>query len=149
MSAAFKVSPDDAAGLAEAIRRAAAGEVVHVVRAGQRLADIVPPTRAIQDQTGYPNETATHVVAEPETAAADVVGDLGGVDDCELDEAAMAALEARMASRPATELTASQIHAERFGAPTMSHYRAVYARAGAPWPGEAFVRRHHPVADGS
>ena len=67
-------------------------------------------------------------------------------DECELDAAELAALEARMASRPAGELTASRVHAERFGAPTLAHYRAVYAQARAPWPGEAFVRRHHPVA---
>ena len=46
----------------------------------------------------------------------------------------------------AAELTAGQIHAERFGH-RPAHYRAVYAQAGAPWPCRAFVRRHHPVAD--
>lgn len=54
-----------------------------------------------------------------------------------------------MATRPATDTQAGRLHADLFGAPTLEHYRAVYAQAGAPWPGEAFVRRHHPVADAS
>lgn len=42
VNAAFEVSPDDPQGLAEAIRRAAQGAVVHLVRDGQAVADIVP-----------------------------------------------------------------------------------------------------------
>ncbi|MBV9141569.1 MAG: hypothetical protein JO115_11740 [Pseudonocardiales bacterium] len=42
MNAAFEVSPDDPQGLAEAIHRAAHGAVVHLVRDGQVVADIVP-----------------------------------------------------------------------------------------------------------
>ena len=54
-----------------------------------------------------------------------------------------------MATLPPGSGHASRVHAERFGAPTLAHYRRVYAQAGAPWPGEAFVRRHYPVADAS
>ena len=135
MSEAFEVSPDDAAGVAEAIRRAAPGAVVHVVRDGQPLADIVPAAPPA-------NDTAADPVADPASGAA-------GLDDAELGPAALAALEARMATRPAADTEAGRIHAARFGAPTLAQYRAVYAQAGAPWPGEAFVRRHHPVADAS
>jgi antitoxin (DNA-binding transcriptional repressor) of toxin-antitoxin stability system len=42
VDAAFEVSPDDPRGLAEAIQRAAQGAVVHLVRDGQAVADIVP-----------------------------------------------------------------------------------------------------------
>ncbi len=131
VSEAFEVSPDDVPGVAEAIRRAARGAVVHVVRDGQPLADIVPAASTTPD-------------AVPGSRPGD-----DQIDDSELDAAAMAALEARMANRPTADVEAGRIHAERFGAPTLAHYRAVYAQAGAPWPGEAFVRRHHPVADAS
>jgi len=46
VTAAFEVSPDDPQGLAEAIERAAQGDVVHLVRDGQAVADIVPATTA-------------------------------------------------------------------------------------------------------
>ncbi|MGH3822621.1 MAG: hypothetical protein ACRDRA_07240 [Pseudonocardiaceae bacterium] len=46
MNPAFEVSPDDPRGLAEAIERAAQGAVVHLVRDGQAVADIVPATPA-------------------------------------------------------------------------------------------------------
>ncbi|MGH3869733.1 MAG: hypothetical protein ACRDQ4_27265 [Pseudonocardiaceae bacterium] len=46
MNTAFEVSPDDPQGLAEAIQRAAQGAVVHLVRDGQAVADIVPVTTA-------------------------------------------------------------------------------------------------------
>lgn len=46
MTAAFEVSPDDPQGLAEAIERAAQGDVVRLVRDGQAIADIVPATTA-------------------------------------------------------------------------------------------------------
>lgn len=118
MSEAFEVSPDDATGVAEAIRRAAQGAVVHVVRDdGQPLADIVPAARPDDDPELTPDELAVR--------------------------------EARAAARPSAEREAGRVHAERFGAPTLAHYRAVYAQAGAAWPGEAFVRRHYPVADAS
>jgi antitoxin (DNA-binding transcriptional repressor) of toxin-antitoxin stability system len=42
VNAAFEVSPDDPQGLAEAIQRAAQGAVVHLVRDGQAVANIVP-----------------------------------------------------------------------------------------------------------
>jgi antitoxin (DNA-binding transcriptional repressor) of toxin-antitoxin stability system len=118
MSEAFEISADDAEGVAEAIRRAASGSVVHLVRDGRPVADIVPAS-------------------------------LGSTDDSELEPAEMAAREDRATRRPAACVTASEFHAERFGAPTLEHYRAVYAQAGAAWPGEAFVRRHYPVADAS
>ena len=131
MSEAFEVSPDDTVGVAEAIRRAAAGGTVRLVRDGHPVADIVPPART-GDQTTDPDSTADQAV-----------------DDAELDAAGLAALEARMATLPPGSGHASRVHAERFGAPTLAHYRRVYAQAGAPWPGEAFVRRHYPVADAS
>lgn len=46
MSAAFEVSPDDPHGVAEAIRQAAEGATVHVVRDGRAIADIVPADQA-------------------------------------------------------------------------------------------------------
>jgi antitoxin (DNA-binding transcriptional repressor) of toxin-antitoxin stability system len=42
VDAAFEVCPDDPQGLAEAIQRAAQGAVVHLVRDGHAVADIVP-----------------------------------------------------------------------------------------------------------
>jgi hypothetical protein len=36
--------------------------------------------------------------------------------------------------------------AEEFGAPTLEHYRRVYAACGVPWPGDDEVRRLLPVA---
>ena len=125
VSEAFEVSPDDTVGVAEAIRRAAAGGTVRLVRDGHPVAEIVPPAKS----------SAEH------TTPAD--------DDAELDAAGLAALEARMATLPPGSGRAGRVHAERFGAPTLAHYRRVYAQAGAPWPGEAFVRRHYPVADAS
>lgn len=130
VSEAFEVSPDDAAGVAEAIRRAARGAVVHVVSDGYPLADIVPATR--------------DVATEP---AGDAHRDDAVLDDSELDPAVQSELEAHMADRPVACVVASHTHSARFGAPTLAHYRAVYAQAGAGWPGEAFVRRHYPVAD--
>ncbi|GAA4975686.1 hypothetical protein GCM10025792_19870 [Pseudonocardia tropica] len=38
-------------------------------------------------------------------------------------------------------------HATRFGAPTLEHYRRIYATAGREWPGEDHIRAHYPVAD--
>ncbi|MDQ2709116.1 MAG: hypothetical protein M3Z25_16415 [Actinomycetota bacterium] len=57
MSAAFEVSPDDPHGVAEAIRQAAEGATVHVVRDGRAIADIVPAhpapqTAAERDERG-------------------------------------------------------------------------------------------------
>jgi antitoxin (DNA-binding transcriptional repressor) of toxin-antitoxin stability system len=130
VSEAFEVSPDDAPGVAEAIRRAAHGAVVHLVRDGQPVADIVPAQSSTASSGSDPDDPGA-----------------GTADDSELDASAMKALEARMATRPAVDVDAGRIHAQRFGAPTLAHYRAVYAQAGAPWPGEAFIRRHHPVAD--
>jgi antitoxin (DNA-binding transcriptional repressor) of toxin-antitoxin stability system len=43
--AAFEASPDDPQQVAEAIARAAEGVVVHLVRDGRAVADIVPPTK--------------------------------------------------------------------------------------------------------
>lgn len=48
MTAAFEVSPDDPQGLAEAIERAAQGDVV---RDGQAVADIVPANTAQTSKT--------------------------------------------------------------------------------------------------
>jgi antitoxin (DNA-binding transcriptional repressor) of toxin-antitoxin stability system len=44
MTAAFEVSPDDPQQVADAIARAAEGAVVHLVRDGRAVADIVPAT---------------------------------------------------------------------------------------------------------
>lgn len=129
VSEAYEVSPDDSAGVAEAFRRAAAGGTVRVVRDGHPLAQIVPAS-----------PTGGDAVADDSD---------GTSDDAELDKAALAELEERMAALPPESGRASRVHAERFGAPTLAHYRNVYAEAGSPWPGEAFVRRHYPVADAS
>lgn len=55
---------------------------------------------------------------------------------------------ARVANRSPEDVRADLKDAARFGAPTLEHYRRTYDAAGAGWPGEAFVRRHHPVAEG-
>ena len=34
------------------------------------------------------------------------------------------------------------------GAPTLAHYRDVYANLGLDWPGDAEIRAMYPVADG-
>jgi antitoxin (DNA-binding transcriptional repressor) of toxin-antitoxin stability system len=57
VTAAFEVSPDDPQGLAEAIKRAAQGDVVHLVRDGQAVADIVPVVTA-QTNKGSSHRTA-------------------------------------------------------------------------------------------
>jgi antitoxin (DNA-binding transcriptional repressor) of toxin-antitoxin stability system len=90
VSEAFEVSPDDVSGVAEAIRRAARGAVLHVVRDGQPLADIVPAASTATD--AVPGSGPVH----------------DQIDDSELDAAAMAALEARMANRPAAEVEAGR-----------------------------------------
>jgi hypothetical protein len=33
------------------------------------------------------------------------------------------------------------------GAPSLDHYRRVYATQGLPWPGDEQIRRLYPVAD--
>jgi antitoxin (DNA-binding transcriptional repressor) of toxin-antitoxin stability system len=126
MSQAYEVSPDDTAGVAEGIRLAAAGSVVHLVQDGRALADIVPAGRQ------HPART-----------------DPGPEDDAELGSAELAELEQRVAQEPPECAAAGAYHAALFGAPTLAHYRAVYDQAGAPWPGEAFIRRHYLVADAS
>ena len=35
---------------------------------------------------------------------------------------------------------------ERHGAPSLEHYRAVYANLGVAWPGDEETRRIHPVS---
>lgn len=125
MSEAYEVSPDDTVGVAEGIRRAACGAVVHLVQDGRRIADIVP---AAPQQTPRRATTADG-------------------DDAELDPAVLAQPEERMAHEPPECAAAGAHHAALFGAPTLAHYRAVYAQTTAPWPGEAFIRRHFLVAD--
>lgn len=150
MSAAFEVSADDPAGLVEGVRRAAAGEVVQVVYDGELVAGIVPPQVRVASGSSPSSSTSTGPSGGPRPGVRALpLGVASGSDPCELDATAMAELEARTASRSPAELRASRLHAERFGAPTLAHYRAVYLQAGAPWPGEAFVRRHHPVGDPS
>jgi antitoxin (DNA-binding transcriptional repressor) of toxin-antitoxin stability system len=36
---------------------------------------------------------------------------------------------------------------DRFGAPTLAHYRRVYESSGHPWPGDEEIRRRFPVAN--
>lgn len=52
VNAAFEVSPDDPQGLVEAIQRAAQGAVVHLVRDGQAVADIVPAASLRANKAG-------------------------------------------------------------------------------------------------
>lgn len=98
---AFDVLPDDPGGLVEAIERAAQGAIVHLVRDGQAVADIVPATLA----------------------------------------------QASRADRHAQALAIERRHAERFGAPTLTHYRKIYQSSGWPWPGDEAIRRDYLVAD--
>lgn len=100
--AAFEASPDDPRQVAQAIARAAEGAVVHLVRDGRAVADIVPATK-----------------------------------------------QPARAPRDPRHIQISQMMADRFGAPTLADYRRAYASCGAPWPGEDYIRRHHPVADAS
>jgi antitoxin (DNA-binding transcriptional repressor) of toxin-antitoxin stability system len=102
VNAAFEVSPDDPQGVAAAIARAAAGAVVHLVRDGHAVADIVPAS------------------AQPGRAA-----------------------------RDPRHVQISQMMADRFGAPALADYRRAYDHSGAPWPGDDYIRRNHPVADAS
>jgi antitoxin (DNA-binding transcriptional repressor) of toxin-antitoxin stability system len=60
VNAAFEVSPDDPQGLAEAIQRAARGVVVHLMRDGQAVADIVPAASAQANEAGC-NERALSI----------------------------------------------------------------------------------------
>jgi antitoxin (DNA-binding transcriptional repressor) of toxin-antitoxin stability system len=102
VTAAFEVSPDDPQQVAEAIARAAEGAVVHLVRDGRAIADIVPATT-----------------------------------------------QPAQALRDPRHIQISQMMADRFGAPALADYRRAYDSAGAPWPGEDYIRRNHPVADAS
>lgn len=96
---AHELPSDDPGALSQAVRRAAAGEVVRLVASdGRRVADVVPPA-----QTGV--ERADRVTHAFMTATGAV--------------------------------------------PTLEHYRTVYARAGADWPGDDVVRGLYPVADAS
>lgn len=94
---------EDPATLVRAIDRVARGEVVHLVRDGLPVADLVPAGR-----------------------------DTSGVQARQL---AARAITQRMA--------------DRFGAPTLAHYRRVYESCGQPWPGDEEIRRRFPVADAS
>ncbi|HWR48390.1 MAG TPA: hypothetical protein VN327_12395 [Pseudonocardiaceae bacterium] len=100
--ATFEASPDDPHLVAEAIARAAEGAVVHLVRDGPAVADIVPATT-----------------------------------------------QPARAPRDPRHIQISEMMAERFGAPTLADYRRAYDSSGAPWPGEDYIRRNHPVADAS
>jgi antitoxin (DNA-binding transcriptional repressor) of toxin-antitoxin stability system len=100
--AAEKLPIEDPAALDRALDRVACGEVVHLLRDGRPVADLVP-------------------------AGA----------DC-------SAPQARQVAREIT-----QRMAERFGAPTLAHYRRVYESCGQPWPGDEEIRRQFPVADAS
>lgn len=57
VNAAFAVSPDDPHGVAAAIARAAEGAVVHLVRDGRALADIVPAST----QPGWAPRDPRHI----------------------------------------------------------------------------------------
>lgn len=101
MSALFEVPADDPQAVAEAIARAAGGEVVHLVRDGQPVADVVPADsrRQISEESW------------------------------------------------ATAVARSTRMADRFGAPTLEHYRRVYQALRQPWPGDENIRARYPVAD--
>ena len=52
---------------------------------------------------------------------------------------------------PEQKAVADQLLAESvadIGAPTLVHYRDVYANLGLDWPGDAEIRALYPVADG-
>lgn len=52
---------------------------------------------------------------------------------------------------PEQKALADQLLAESvadIGAPTLAHYRDVYANLGLDWPGDAEIRAMYPVADG-
>jgi antitoxin (DNA-binding transcriptional repressor) of toxin-antitoxin stability system len=102
VDAAEELPVEDPAALARAIDRVTRGEVVHLVRGGLPVADLVP-------------------------AGADFM--------------------TPQALQAAQEIT--QRMADRFGAPTLAHYRRVYDSCGQPWPGEEEIRRRFPVADAS
>jgi antitoxin (DNA-binding transcriptional repressor) of toxin-antitoxin stability system len=102
VDAAEELPVEDPAALARAIDRVTRGEVVHLLRGGRPVADLVP-------------------------ASADATS-----------------TQALQAARAIT-----QRMAERFGAPTLAHYRRVYESCGQPWPGEDEIRRRFPVADAS
>ncbi len=52
-------------------------------------------------------------------------------------------------SRPTRDIAIGRAMANRFGAPTLKHYRDVYSQLGRDWPGETYIRAHHPVAEAS
>lgn len=52
-------------------------------------------------------------------------------------------------AQQATARAITQRMADRFGAPTLAHYRQVYESCGQPWPGDEEIRRRFPVADAS
>ena len=93
---------EDPAALARAIDRVVRGEVVHLVRDGQPVADLVP-----------------------------------------------AGADSRVAQTQQAARVITQRMADRFGAPTLAHYRRVYESCGHPWPGDEEIRRRFPVADAS
>lgn len=93
---------EDPAALARALDQVARGEVVHLVRDGQPVADLVPAS------------ADSHVAQAQQVARA-----------------------------------ITQRMAERFGAPTLAHYRRVYESCGQPWPGDEEIRHQFPVADAS
>ena len=103
MTVTHEAPADDPQAVADAIARAAGGEVVHLVRDGQPVADVVP------------------------------VGSHG-----RMSEEGWAVVQQR-----------AMRMAARFGAPTLEHYRRVYASLGQPWPGDEEVRVRYPVADAS
>ncbi|HET9254053.1 MAG TPA: hypothetical protein VFO16_02480 [Pseudonocardiaceae bacterium] len=102
VDAAEELPVEDPVALARAIDRVARGEIVHLVRGGHPVADLVP------------------VGADPMST------------------------QAQQAARAIT-----QRMADRFGAPTLAHYRRVYDSCGQSWPGEEEIRRRFPVADAS
>ena len=128
MSEALEVSPDDPHRVAAAIERASRGDTVHLVRNGHRVADIVPSTSGPATGSDWGSEWGS---------------------DCEAGPQEMAERAARVRTREPRDIQAGLDQAARFGAPTLQHYRDVYAAAGASWPGEDFVRRYYPVADAS
>ena len=101
MTGASEASADDPRAVAEAISRAADGEVIHLVRDGRPVADVVPAVSSTD-----PGSDRDWIAARQ----------------------------------------TSQRMADRFGAPTLEHYRRVYQSLQVPWPGDAEIRRRYPVA---
>jgi antitoxin (DNA-binding transcriptional repressor) of toxin-antitoxin stability system len=139
VSAAFEVSPDDPRQVAEAIARAAQGAVVHLVRDGRAVADIVPampqPGRALRDPR--------HVQISQMMAARFGAPTLVLQGQTHVDHAKPAGWRGVDKLQPATSPQVAQIN----GPVVLADYRRAYDSCGTSWPGDDYIRRNHPVAE--